>query len=209
MPDRRYGAAPPETETEIANTDWYGDDLSACSHTRVAFRDVDLTESSGRGSLFSECTFRDCRLNASRYRDAAFLNCTFTGCVFFDASFVDCKLVGSMFDRCRFGPFTCEGGDWSFVGLPGADLGSASFTGVRMREVDLTGAHCAGAKLRGVDLSGASLHGADLERADVRGSDISSLDPAAVKLHGMIVDPDQTMVIATALGLDVRSEGAP
>jgi fluoroquinolone resistance protein len=208
MADRRYGEPPPATETEIAGADWYGDDLSACSHTRVAFTDVDMVESSGRGSLFGECTFRECRLNSSRFTDAAFLNCTFTSCVFFDASFVDCKLVGSMFDRCRFGPFTCEGGDWSFVGLPGADLRSARFTGVRMREVDLTGARCTGATLRGVDLSGAWLHGADLERADVRGSDISCLDPTAVKLHGMIVDPDQTMVIATTLGLDVRSEGA-
>jgi len=120
---------------------------------------------------------------------------------------VDCKLVGSTFYSCRFGPLVCERGDWSFVSLRGADLRSASFTGVRMREADLTGARCTGATLRELDLSGASLHGIDLERADVRGSDISTLDPAAAKLQGMIVDPDQTMALALALGLDVRAAG--
>jgi fluoroquinolone resistance protein len=207
--DRRYGTASPPTETEVANADWYGRDLSGCEHTRVAFVDVDLTESSGKGAVFTECTFRSCRLSSAQFKDAAFLNCTFTSCVFFDASFVDCKLVGSTFYSCRFGPIVCEGGDWSFVGLAGADLRNARFTGVRMREADLSGAQCAGATLRELDLSGAAFHGADLERADVRGSDISSLDPAGTRLRGMVVDPDQTIVIADALGLDVRSPGAP
>jgi uncharacterized protein YjbI with pentapeptide repeats len=208
MADRSHGASRPATETEVAKADWYGADLSAREHTRVAFVDVDMIESHGRGSLFSECTFRDCRLNSSRHVDSAFVNCTFTSCVFFDASFVNCKLVGSTFYSCRFGPIVCDGGDWSFVNLRGADLRNACFTGVRMREADLAGARCAGATLRELDLSGASLHDVDLERADLRGSDISSLDPAAAKLRGMIVDPDQTMAIAAALGLDVRSQGA-
>jgi len=77
-----------------------------------------------------------------------------------------------------------------------------------MREADLTGARCAGALMRGVDLSGAWLHNADFSNADLRGSDISSLDPTAAELHGTIVDPDQTMAIAAALGLDVRPEDA-
>jgi hypothetical protein len=39
--------------------------------------------------------------------------------------------------------------------------------------------------------------------------DLTGANCAGAKLRGMIVDPDQTMVIAVALGLDVRSEGAP
>jgi fluoroquinolone resistance protein len=49
------------------------------------------------------------------------------------------------------------------------------------------------------------MQGADFSKADLRGSDISALDPTATKLQGMIVDPDQTMVIALALGLDVQA----
>ncbi len=33
-----------------------------------------------------------------------------------------------------------------------------------------------------------------------------ALDPAATKLAGTIIDPDQTIAIALALGLDVRGE---
>ena len=209
MADRRYGDPPPPTDSEIAHADWYAEDLSGCEHTRVAFSDVELTEAVGRAAQFTECTFRDCHFNSSRFEHSAFLNCTFTTCTFFDAAFVGCKLIGSMFDRCRFGAFSCEGGDWSFVGLPGADLRQCRFSEVRMREVDLVGARCVGAVLRSVDLSGAWLHNADLSGADLRGSEISSLDPGSVKLTGTIIDPDQTMVIAMALGMDVRGEEQP
>ena len=206
MADRRYGAPPPPTDSEVVNEDWHAKDLSGSSHERVAFVEVDLEESNGQGALFSECTFRECRFNASRHRASAFLNCTFTRCSFFDAEFADCKLVGSTFDRCEFGPLVCEGGDWSFVGLAGAALAHARFVGVRMREVDLTGARCLGTVLRDVDLSGASLHRTDLSGADLRGSDISSLDPTAVTLHDTIVDPDQTIGVAESLGFDVRPQ---
>ena len=205
MADRRYGAAAPATETEIRNEDWYGEDLSGRRYSRVAFIDVDMTEVSNKGALFSECTFRQCRFNVSTHSDAAFLNCTFTRCTFFDARFTGCKLVGSMFDSCTFDLFTCERGDWSLVGLPGADLRQATFEGVRMCEVDLTGARCEGPRFRRVDLSGSWLDRANLARADLRGSDLSALDPTTVELRGAIVDLEQAIVIATALGLDVRA----
>jgi uncharacterized protein YjbI with pentapeptide repeats len=74
-----------------------------------------------------------------------------------------------------------------------------------MREADLTAARCEGATLTGLDLSGAQLAKASFERADLRGSDLSSLDPATVSLRGAIVDWQQAVTVATALGLDVRS----
>ena len=62
---------------------------------------------------------------------------------------------------------TVAGADWSDkdigdekhvrVGLPGADLRSATFDHVRMRDADLTGAQCQEASLRDVDLAGALL----------------------------------------------------
>ena len=79
---------------------------------------MDLTEATGDGAGFTDCTFRDCRFNLAQLSDAAFLTCTFTGCSFFQAVFTDCKLVGSRFERCTFDLLTVDGGDWSFVGLP-------------------------------------------------------------------------------------------
>ncbi len=54
--------------------------------------------------------------------NAAFVNNTFTRCSFFDATFTGYRLVGSMFDGCTFGLLEVDGEDWSFTGLPGADL---------------------------------------------------------------------------------------
>ncbi len=72
-----------------------------------------------------------------------------------DATFDACKLVGSNFERCTFGALKVTGGDWSFVGCPGADLRGTTFLGVRMREADLTGVRTEASTLRDVDLSGA------------------------------------------------------
>lgn len=204
MAERKHGAKSPQTEITISAEDWYDRDISGETHTRVAFIDINMTEVANTGAAFEECTFRGTRFNASIHTDAAFVNCTFTGCTFFDSIFNGCKLVGSLFDRCTFDLMKVTGGNWSFVGMPGADLHTATFTGVRMREADLTGARCKGSSIRDVDLSGAWLHGADLSLCDLRGSDISSLDPTDVKLRGAIITIDQAMVIASALGLDVQ-----
>jgi fluoroquinolone resistance protein len=204
MAERRYGAPATPTESEVRHEDWACDDISGQEHTRVAFHDVDLTEVVNQGASFTECTFSNCRFNVSAHTDAAFVNCTFTNCSFFDATFTGCKMVGSMFDRCTFGLLKVRGGDWSFVGLPGADLSKSEIVGVRMRECDLTAARCTDATLRHTDLSGALLHRADLSRTDLRGSELSTLDPLAASLRGAVIDPDQAAVLAQALGLDVR-----
>jgi uncharacterized protein YjbI with pentapeptide repeats len=204
--ERKHGAPAPKTESTVSGADWYGRDISGQSHARVLFVDLDLTEVENHGAVFDECTFRGARFNASVHDGAAFTNCTFINCTFYDARFTGCKLIGSMFDRCTYDVLQVVGGNWSFVGMPGADLRTASFRGVRMREADLTGARCQGSSLRDVDLSGASLHGADLSRCDLRGSDLSALEPGNVELRGAIITIDQTIVIAESLGLEVRLE---
>jgi uncharacterized protein YjbI with pentapeptide repeats len=202
--DRAYGKTAPETEATVTGEDWYGRDISGQTHTRIAFVDLDMTEVEDDGASFTECTFRRARFNVSRHSDAAFVNCTFSACTFFDSSFNECKLVGSMFDRCTFDMMKVEGGNWSYVGLPGADLRTASFSSVRMREADLTGARCEGSSLRDVDLSGAWLHRSKFAGCDLRGSDLSAVDPLNVEIAGAIVTADQAIVIAAAFGLDIR-----
>jgi len=205
MAERKHGRPAPETTTEIRHEDWGRQDLTGQQHTAVAFIDVDFSETSNQGAVFTDCTFRGSRFNCSTHTDAAFVNCTFERCSLFEAAFTNCKLIGTMFDRCTFDLLSVEGGDWSFTGLPGADLRKASFRSVRMREVDLTGARCAGATLRDLDLSGAWLHSADLSRADLRGSDLSSVDPLTTELKRAVITWEQAVVLITTLGLDVRS----
>ena len=101
-------------------------------------------------------------------------------------------------------PLRVEGGDWSFVALPRADLRGVRLTGVRMREVDLTGADLTGGVLTNADLSGGQLAGARLTRCDLRGSDLSAVDPTAVQRTGAIIDPDQALVLARTMGFEIR-----
>lgn len=206
MAERKHGEKATATESTVTGADWYGEDLSGQSHTRVLFVDLDLTEAENDGAVFTECTFRRAKFNASVHRNAAFVNCTFQNCNFYDARFTGCKLMGSLFDRCTFDNLVVEDGNWSFVGMPGADLHTAAFRRVQMREADLTGARFHGAVLRDVDLGGASLHRADLQKCDLRGSDLSAIDPETAQLRGAIITIDQTITIAEALGLDVRAE---
>jgi len=133
-------------EDEIfRNEDWYAEEITARLYTRCSFSEIDLTESITRGAVFTDCSFGNVRFNASKHTDSAFTGCTFKRCNLFDAEFEGCKLVGSSFTECELRPMRVLGGDWSFAGLPGADLRGTSFQGVRMREADLTGAICAAA----------------------------------------------------------------
>jgi uncharacterized protein YjbI with pentapeptide repeats len=134
------------------------------------------------------------------------VNCVFSTCSFFDVTFTSCKLVGSRFERCSFKLFKVRDGDWSFVGMARAELDGANFADVRMRECDLSDAVVTGAAIRDCDLSGATLDAADFGRSDLRGSDVSALDPQRARIVGAIVTYEQAVVIAGALGLDVRAE---
>ncbi|KRG84376.1 pentapeptide repeat family protein [Stenotrophomonas daejeonensis] len=206
MAERKYGEQAPATETTIAGADWYGRKLFREKFQGVLFVDLDLTELENFGAVFNECMFRRARFNASVHDEAAFVNCTFTSCNFFDSRFTACKFVGSMFNGCQFDHMNVIEGDWGFVGLPGADLRRASFSGTRLREADLTGARCQGSSICDVDLSGAWLHSVDFSGCDLRGTDLGAIKPDSANLKGAIITIDQTIVIAEVLGLDVRLE---
>jgi fluoroquinolone resistance protein len=197
----------PQTTSRVVDEDWSRDDLSGRSAAHVEHVGLDLAETTSTGGLhFDACTFRDIGFNLAEHKAAAFVNCTFTGCSFFGAAFTECKFVGSVFHRCTFERMSVEGGDWSFVGLAAADLSSARFEGVRMREADLAGANLTGSALRRVDLSAAVLHNTTFDRCDLRGSDISAIDPWNAGLRGAKITWEQAVVLAAALGLDVRPE---
>ena len=206
MAERVSGRPAAPTDATISGADGYGQDLSGKVHERVMFRDLELTESTGDGVRFANCTFVGAQITCARFTDSAFENCTFIRCSFFDTELTECKFLGSTFDDCTFDQLRVTGGEWSFVGLPGADLHRARFTGVRMREADLSGARCQGAIMTKLDLGNANLSRVDLTRCDLRGSDLSALDPNGVELARAIVDWEQAIVLARNLGLDVRPE---
>ena len=206
MAQRTKARPTPRTHQTISGASWESRTLERQTHTGVAFLDLDMTEVVDEASVFTDCSFRRTRFNCSKHTDAAFINCTFANCNFFEARFTGCKFVGCLFERCEYDLMVVAGGNWSHAGLPSADLRKAEFTDVRMSEADLTGANLQGAVLRGCDLSGSWLHGANFSRCDLRGSDISAIDPVHARLAGTIIDFQQAAVLASAMGLEVRSE---
>ena len=201
MADRVHGIPAEPTTSRIEPDDWDPRDASGGAWDAVLFPGVDMREATVTAASFTGCTFRDVKFNASVFRDTAFTNCTFVACTLFDVRFEACKLVGSLFDGCTFDLLVVERGDWSLVGLPGADLRRATFRGARMREVDLVGARLDGAAVRDTDLSGALTHEASFRGTDLRGSDLSSIDPVHSDVTDALIDPEQAMTIAAALGL--------
>jgi fluoroquinolone resistance protein len=191
-------------DRSIRDEDWYGKQLTGSAYTRCQFHHVDLTEAVSRSVVFTECTFDTVLFNASRHTDSAFLRCTFRRCNLFEAQFAGCKLIGSVFVECTLRPLTVTGGDWSFVGLSDADLRGVEVRGARMREVDLSGADCRQAAFTGADLSGAQLRGTKFGGCDLRGSDVSAIEPRSADLAGAVIDQVQAVLIARALGLEVR-----
>jgi hypothetical protein len=204
--ERVGGRAPAATDSTIADGDWVGADLTGDVHEQVLFQDAEFSEATADGAQFTDCTFRSAQFVGAQFTNVAFENCTFVRCSFVNAQFMGCKFIGSTFDGCEFAQTRVEGGNWSFVGLPGADLRRASFADVRMREADLTGARCAGGALRNCDLAGAMWSRADVRRCDLRGSDVSSLDPFGVEIRGAIIDWNQAVALAHNLGLDIRAD---
>ncbi|URN08578.1 pentapeptide repeat-containing protein [Actinomadura madurae] len=101
MADRMHGRPAAPTNVTISSENWDSRDLTGENHENVLFVDVDMTEASGVGAMFTGCTFRGVRFNVSSHTDAAFVNCTFVRCGFFDASFTGCKFLGSLFDGCH------------------------------------------------------------------------------------------------------------
>lgn len=195
-------ATPPMTT--ITTRDWDAGAGRQRRHEQVQFSSLDLCETDLEGVEFDGCVFRDTRFNCSQQTDVAYLNCRFVNCNFFDAHFTNCKTVGSTFEACTFDLTAVDGGDWSFVALPRADLDTATFTGVRMREADLTGARCRNGTMRGLDLSAAQLTGADFTGCDLRGTDLHAFDPRTVALKDAVITADQAVILAMTLGLQIR-----
>jgi fluoroquinolone resistance protein len=190
-------------EKTFSGEDWYGEEMVQRVYRGCTFTDVDLTEASTSRCTFEECHFRNVRFNASRHADSAFLRCVFARCNFFEAQFDGCKLTGSQFLDCDLRPLTITGGDWSFVAIVGGKLRGVQIRGTRMREADLSSADLSEAVLSNVDLSGARLEKAILTKADLRGSDLSALNPTVIRCEGALIDADQSVVLAKAMGFRV------
>jgi uncharacterized protein YjbI with pentapeptide repeats len=73
-------------EQVYRDEEWYAQDLTGRRYVDCTFRDVDLTEATGRGVAFESCTFEGCRFNACELESAAFVGCDVRRTSFFGAT---------------------------------------------------------------------------------------------------------------------------
>lgn len=187
-------------DEDFAGVDWYGMELGDGRYVRCRFFDADLTEARTQNAIFEECDFSGARLNASRHRTSAFLRCTFSRASLFDATLDGCKLTGSEFASTRLRPLTVHGGDWSYVGLRGADLAGLDLSAVNLAYADLTEADLRKTVLRDANLDHARLELAELRGADLRGADLNAVETRTLDLRDVKVTMIQAIVLAQHRG---------
>ncbi len=158
-------------EKDLARIDWDDRELVGEQFLRCRFDDASLREVVTRNCVFEDCDFSGVRLSSSTHVRTAFLGCRFRRTELFNATLEECKLTGSSFLDCSLRPMSVLGGDWSYVGLRGADLRKADLRRLRLREADLGDADLRKADLRDCDLGHARLDHAQLAGADLRGAD--------------------------------------
>lgn len=188
---------------DLARVDWELDELRGRRFAQCRFDDAQLLELRTTDCEFVECDFSGAVLGSSVHERTAFLRCRFRRTQLFDASFLGCKLTGSHFAGCALRPLTVDGGDWSYVGMRGAELAGVDFAGVRLREADFTDADLSRTSFAGADLSHARLSGARLDKADLRGATTDAIDWTALSLHGVRLDVAQAIALAVAHGATV------
>lgn len=60
----RDGDPAPEGVSTISGEDWYGHEFGAAEYSGVRFVDLDLTEATSFGAIFTNCTFVNVKFNA-------------------------------------------------------------------------------------------------------------------------------------------------
>ncbi|MCA1407735.1 pentapeptide repeat-containing protein [Ensifer sp. IC3342] len=189
MAERRYGEAPPKTDTTLGGADWYGRQIERERHENTLFVDLDLTEAQTIGAVFHECTFRRARFNAWSHQASAFVNCTLRLLQVLRQPLYGVQVRRQHVQCLRIRPDAGFGRRLVLYRPAGRGARPRLLQGHRLGEADLTGAW---------------LHGADFIVCDLRGSDLSAIEPENVRLKEAIITTDQTIIIAEALGLDVR-----
>jgi uncharacterized protein YjbI with pentapeptide repeats len=177
-------------------------DFRGQSAESVVFDGVLFQHSSLNRSRLVRTRISDTKLEASdlsetiwqkaRWNRVEFIGCRLTGIQLpefngQDVLFKGCPMEGAMFTTGRF----------RSVRFERCNLRSSLF-----EKMDLTGTTFSGCDLTGADLLGSTLKGVDF-----RGSGLVDMRVEGRQLQGTIIDPLQSIQVASLLGISVRESG--
>src|SRR4051794_31685201 len=123
----------------------------------------------------------------------------FVGCSFVDADLTEIVTRGTVFEEC----------DLSGARLNASRHEASAFLRCRFRRTSLFGAGLVACKLTGSTFESAVLRpltvdGGDWSYVSLRRADLTGVGLARLRLDGTVIDPDQAVALASALGAVVE-----
>lgn len=173
----------------------------ACDFTNADFSDVETLYS----CKFMECNLSSALLNGVTLKYCAFIRCRIHNANFFATTFEECKLTGSSLLHNDVSVLTIAGGDWSYTDMRGLEFDKKEFKDISFEGADLSDARFTKCRIEGCGFSQAVVNGTSFYQSDIRGSSLNEVDVLSIDMKGTIVDLQQCVVIAEAVGVKYKA----
>jgi len=192
------------------------DILSAATHDKESFKDLELKSEALKGYSFEDCLFTKCRFTEIDFSHAEFADCKFThcelnlpkltGCSLRGVVFEDCKLVGVDFTKCNFTFFEIafQGCLMDVCNFSSLKLKRLPFLRCEIRDSRFIESVLPEANFEGSNLEGTIFHQTNLEKANFMNARNYSIDPMTNKLKGAIFSLPEAVSLLTGLGIKLK-----
>jgi uncharacterized protein YjbI with pentapeptide repeats len=159
-----------------------------------ALQNVSLAETNARSLLLS-----DVRIESS---DLANIDCT--GSTFERVEIVGTRLTGAICTESQWKSVLFRECRLDLAILRMTTMQDCLFEDCNLNQADLYAADLTGAIFRRADLSRADVAQAKLTRADIRDCRIDGMRGAPAAMDGLIISPDQAVLLITLFGVTVK-----
>lgn len=182
---------------------------SGQEYENCIFDGLEIKSSALQDCVFTNCSFSTTDLTNTKFNGTTFKNCNFSnaniaGCNFFSAIFIECKLLGLIFSRAssiigiQFAKCNFDFADMRGLDLSGLDLSRSSFS-----ETDLSLANLEKTSFINSYIANVKLDGATCNMTDFRGAELQGFNLKTQNLKGIILTPQQVMLLASDIGIQV------
>lgn len=180
----------------------------------LVFEELTLKQTEVEILFFKGCLFKNCQ-----FEQVDFNNCDFQDVQFEHCALLNCSLMNDPFQRVAFNGCQLIGSDFAEAGLNDVtfDTCQADYTGfnfARMRHVDFKDCSMQEVSLGQVDWQWLTMIGNRLNGMDMTGTNLKNLDISQNQfekatftlelLRGATISTEQTLVIMSALRINVR-----
>ncbi|AOO74854.1 hypothetical protein LCW_01545 [Latilactobacillus curvatus] len=162
-----------------------------------------------KGCLFKNCQFEQVDFNNCDFQDVQFehcalLNCSLTNDPFQRVAFNGCQLIGSDFAEAGLNDVTFDTCQADYTGFNFARMRHVDFKDCSMQEVSLGQVDWQWLTMIGNRLNGMDMTGTNLKNLDISQNQFEKATFTLELLRGAIISTEQTLVIMSALRINVR-----